>query len=90
MLVAIALAATVQAPLAEHCRRIGQWARVVAQQRDAGVDQAKIVAAMPPGPSPAKSVVARIYADRTITPDTAAGLELSCLLEAPGPEKQRP
>lgn len=66
---------------AEQCKRIGQFAKQVAKQRDAGVRKEAVLAALPKGDSAAKRVIEGLFKNRTISPAEAANLELGCLLE---------
>lgn len=70
---------------AARCHQIGQFARAVALERDAGTPKGEVLAKLPKGDSPARRTVEGIYRDRQVTPDQAAGMELTCLLDAARP-----
>jgi hypothetical protein len=82
LLLAALLASTAHAADDVRCKQIGEFARKVAQARNEGIAKEAVLAKLPAGDSPARRTVEGIYRDPAMAPDQAAGLELTCLLDA--------
>jgi hypothetical protein len=74
---------------AAQCRKLGEFGRAVAIDRDAGLPKDQVLKRLPTGSTPARRIVELIYSDRSMSPQDAKGLELTCLLNAAPPAAPR-